>query len=76
MKVYLIPINLPEMVMPKGIHIVVKNTKIIVNLQNYKLESPINTRHLRNVAPLLRAQRPSRHKNCRIGGLMFDIQRT
>ena len=28
--------------------------------------------HLRNVALLLRAQRSSRHKNCRIGGLMFD----
>ena len=29
-------------------------------------------RHLKNVALLLRAQRSSRHKNCRIGGLMFD----
>ena len=28
--------------------------------------------HLRNVALLLRAQRTSRHKNYRIGGLMFD----
>ena len=28
--------------------------------------------HLRNVALLLRVQRSSRHKNCRIGGLMFD----
>ena len=28
--------------------------------------------HLRNVVLLLRAQRSSRHKNCRIGGLMFD----
>ena len=32
--------------------------------------------HLRNVALLLRAQRSSRHKNCRIGGLMFDNQHT
>ena len=32
--------------------------------------------HLRNVALLLRAQRSSRHKNCRIGGLMFDDQHT
>ena len=29
-------------------------------------------RHLRNFALLLYAQRSSRHKNCRIGGLMFD----
>ena len=28
--------------------------------------------HLRNVALLLCMQRSSRHKNCRIGGLMFD----
>ena len=28
--------------------------------------------HLRNVALLMRTQRSSRHKNCRIGGLMFD----
>ena len=28
--------------------------------------------HLRNVALSLRAQRSSRHKNCRIGGLMFN----
>ena len=28
--------------------------------------------HLQNVALLLRVQRSSRHKNCRIGGLMFD----
>ena len=28
--------------------------------------------HLRNVALLLHAQRSGRHKNCRIGGLMFD----
>ena len=32
--------------------------------------------HLRNVSFLLRAQRSSRHKNCRIGGLMFDNQHT
>ena len=32
--------------------------------------------HLRNVALLLLAQRSSRHKNCRIGGLMFDNQHT
>ena len=32
--------------------------------------------HLRNVALLLRAQRSSRHKNCRIGGLMFNNQHT
>ena len=30
-------------------------------------------RHLKNVALLLRTQRSSRHKNCRIGGLMFLI---
>ena len=29
-------------------------------------------RHLRNVVRLLRLQRSSRHKNCRIGGLMLD----
>ena len=28
--------------------------------------------HLRNVALLLHTQRSGRHKNCRIGGLMFD----
>ena len=29
-------------------------------------------RHLRNMALLLCTQLSSRHKNCRIGGLMFD----
>ena len=28
--------------------------------------------HLRNVALLLHTQRSRRHKNCRIGGLMFN----
>ena len=32
--------------------------------------------HLRNVALLLRAQRSSRHKNCRIDRPMFDNQHT
>ena len=32
--------------------------------------------HLGNVAPFLGAQRSSRHKNCKIGGLIFDNQRT
>ena len=36
-----------------------KGTKVILGL-------------LRNVAPLLHAQRSSRHKNCRIGELMLD----
>ena len=32
----------------------------------------INGRTLRNIALLLHMQRSSRHKNCRMGGLMFD----
>ena len=40
------------------------------------LEALMILRHLRSVALLLRAQRSSRHKNCRIGGLMFDNQHT
>ena len=36
------------------------------------LQIEIMVGHLRNVALLLCAQRSSRHKNCRIGGLMFD----
>ena len=33
-------------------------------------------RHLRNIALLLHVQRPSRHKNCRVGGLMCGNQHT
>ena len=37
-----------------------------------QVEGLIDVGYLRNIALLLRAQRSSRHKNCRIGGLMFD----
>ena len=45
-------------------------------MYNTYIESLTDTRTLKKVAPLLRAQRSRRHKNCRIGGLMFDNQRT
>ena len=56
-------------------NIILWNEPSLVFMDTWTVESLINTR-TRNVAALLRAQRSSRHKNCRIGGLMFDNQRT
>ena len=48
-----------------------RNFKYSSNLQ---IEELIDARTVKK--PLLRVQRSTRHKNCRIGGLMFDNQHT
>ena len=47
-----------------------RNVKTLSNLQ---IEELINGRMLKNTMLLLHAQRSSRRKNCRIGGLLSDI---
>ena len=41
-------------------------------LSSLQIEELINARTLKKRALLLHVQRSSRHKNCRVGGLMFD----